>query len=153
MSLPTIDEILAIAEKYQQENVVDGYYIECDEGGDDGVDYCKGCAKKQLEQYLKLDPTNKMYRSARDCHSDSRKFCETCGNPLFGWLTDYGALEIVENVSKERPWDLTNPSDCYDFYLCDNQWPEHSEEYKMLMRSAGYLFLETSGELLEEMDG
>lgn len=85
---------------------------------DAGLDYCRECAEKLVDEKYAADPerfeylygecedAEERYRAAIDggfdIDHDSPPYCETCGTKLSGCLTDYGADQEFEALIEQR---------------------------------------------------
>lgn len=86
---------------------------------DAGLDYCRGCAEKVVDEKYAADPkrfeylygecedAEERHRAAIDggfdIDHDSPPYCETCGVKLSGNLTDYGADQELEALTEQHP--------------------------------------------------
>lgn len=125
--------ILDRAYKFETKHVAHGYYLENSNREDEGGEYCLRCVGKvpagergPWTRY-QLDPSN---------NHDSACHCWTCGKDLRGWLTDYGAEEMLEYF-EEDGFDRRSHRDCYYWMLCENSFVKGEEEWTRLMDVAG----------------
>ncbi len=122
------DAIHDKAARYQSSHVTVAYYLENRETGDDGgPEYCHGCAWKNRKGHT-------IRMADRSAHYDSEPICEGCGKSLYGWLTDWGASELLGVL--EDGFDPNDESDCYVWMLIENSFLRDSDEYKRLMNVA-----------------
>lgn len=125
------DLIMEAASRYENANVVQGFYLEDEDGEEDCMDLCEKCARAIVERDKAKGETTKMIPMSGSEHHDSMPTCDECGVDIEGWFTDYGAETMLSNF-EEDGFDATKDEDCYFWSLCHNSFLEESEEMTRL---------------------
>lgn len=121
----SVDTVLERAAAYEREQVQAAYYLEPDEG----EEFCLKCAERERL----ARKTRRIVRSDQSATYDYPPDCARCDTYLAGWLTDYGATELLASL-ENQPFDPEDGGDCYLWSLVENNYAEDSEEYQRLLR-------------------
>lgn len=91
------------------------YWIESEEGEDQGAEYCHECALKESQRLSQEQGCEWTLFRGDGSEEDHPCFCEICGIRLRACLTDYGAGELVahfatyqdEVLDRVDAWELS----------------------------------------------
>lgn len=77
-------------------------------GSFDGRNLCKACCEKQAQQLNERHPDKEHYVDGFGCDSlsDSLCYCSECSAPLYCTLTEFGARDVIAELSKPRSFNL-----------------------------------------------
>lgn len=120
--------ILKRAEQFEKYHVHEAYYLE----PDNGETFCWKCVQKKMRRLLASKKLCEIWRADQSASHDSPSTCDLCQRWLHGWLTDWGAKDVLGYL--EEDFNLRRGQDCRLWMLCENSFVGGSEDYQRLLK-------------------